>query len=252
MTREFIVLRCRRFTGRRLRALSLPAQWLYQYLHFQSDLTWLGTLAVNVGKWAQAAPGLTAANIDKMLAELVEAELILMDSCTQELLITCFADSGPEVRNRNNLRGAARSLRCIESEALRAVVYETSPPLLRAAMDEAFQREAEAVVTPSEQGSDAIGTPSGHYVNVNVNVDADVTGVLRAFWQSRGWTAGDPNDEAVRQRVGDAAVMLARRLRHPLDDQLEKAGDELIQLAQDFPGWLPKHLADAIEHGTFR
>lgn len=103
------------------RDLSMAAQWLYWVLLSQPKLTLVGSLEVTPGRWAQYARGLSRNDIDLAFEELVDADVVLHDPETDELLIRTFTthDIDPNRVNVNLARGLWGQWACIESAILR-------------------------------------------------------------------------------------------------------------------------------------
>lgn len=103
------------------RHLSMGAQWLYWVLLSQPKLTLVGSLEVTPGRWAQYAAGLTRTDIDRAFEELIEAEAVLHDPETDELLIRTFTthDIDPRRVNKNLAKGLWGQWAGIESAFLR-------------------------------------------------------------------------------------------------------------------------------------
>lgn len=255
MSREFVMLRGREFL--RLRHLTQGAQWLYQHLHLQAELTLIGTLAVNVTRWAIAARGLHLDEINRELAELVDAKLVLVDSSTQELWITGFFEHGPKLANGNHVRAACRALRCIESPVLARAIYEAAPKTVRDGMGDPIEM-------PSQGHDQAHRDDMTGYVYGDGDGDGDTRAVFQAIWQQSGAPRINEKDQESSQwfeRVEGAVIELARRrvaetpkareLKDELQQHWDRYGKRLQQLASDYPDWTAHHLADAIDRGPF-
>lgn len=255
MSREYLLFPIRRFVNPQVRKLTTMGALVYQHLHFQPDLTTVGTLLMNVNRWAMVASDVRPVDVDKALEELEQHGLILMDSCTQELLLTGFCQ-GSVLHNPNHLRGAVRGFTGVESQLLRTAIYETGPPVLRDAIDTALTHQLDALAMPSRSQSNATAI----YENENEN-ENDERAVFEAFWQQCGDTAMDEDSQRNRKRVEEAALLLAQRrqaeapasrsLGSALTDQWARYAALLRKLASDYPGWSVRNLADAIDNGAF-
>lgn len=268
MTRTAVLIRGQRFRGPAYRALSQGAQWLYQHFHFESDLTMLGTLTMNVNRWALAAAAVDIGEINRELSELEQAGFILMESCTQELFIADFLADRPPFRHRNHLTGALRVIESIESERLRAAVYETSLPLL----EDAMKRFENAPIQPP-------GQPPG---KPPASTLAGKGEVEDGYWRTdhseqraqkrRASTGRKPNDQREEQedesspsRVEQTLIILAKRdfdgakargtvmadpeayFRKCLGSQRLRNAPTAASFAAEHPDYPPSRLANCIE-----
>jgi hypothetical protein len=268
MSREFVLLSCRAFVNRRHRAVPWQAQWLYQHLNFLPELTFVGTLLVNPSRWASLAPDVTADEIDRALGELEQVGLILIDSCTQEGFLTEFLVNGREIRHANHVIGAVRAWNAIESERLRAAVYEAVPVVVKQAIDRGLDRACEGarqtLARPSEDPSKTLGRSTPTDADADADSDAEISVVLRKLQQEaplHDYEHDDPDAIRVKERVDAAVILLAERrvaeaplgrtISDALADQWGRHADVLHALAWDYPNWPSAHLADAIDQGTF-
>lgn len=101
------------------RSLSLPAQWAYQMLLGQADVTPAGTLPITLRRWSKYCPGV---DVEAALTELAGHRFVVLDWDTEELLIRTFVkwDGGAE----NSLRRSAiiSAVGAVESPLIRAAV----------------------------------------------------------------------------------------------------------------------------------
>lgn len=268
MPRTHVVMRGHRFRGPAYRALSQGAQWLYQHLHFEADLTMLGSLTMTVNRWALGARGLDVNEINRELGELEQAGFILMDSCTQELFIADFLAGRPPFRHRNHLVGALNIIESIESEPLRVALYERSLPLI----EDAMKRFDRGLASPLDRPpADPPNRPLDSPLASPMPGDRDGEGdgdrdlaVCSAFWQQCATPDLDgeyPDSIKLRERVQGATEELARRrtaeaplnreLAVVLDEQWLRWGERLAHLAESYPSWSARELANAIDRGRF-
>lgn len=100
------------------RALSFGAQWLYECLVSQSDLSYAGVVPLRVPRWSRFATGLTVPLLEGFLAELTQRQYVIVDDDSGEVLVRSFMRHDEVWRQPNVLRAALRALGEIESAAI--------------------------------------------------------------------------------------------------------------------------------------
>ena len=75
------------------RALHPDAQRMYLFLTSQQDLSCVGTIPLRISRWANCAADQTAQQVRSALAELARGNFIVVDECTEEVLVRSFADA---------------------------------------------------------------------------------------------------------------------------------------------------------------
>lgn len=98
--------------------LGARAQWLYMLLLSQPDLNHLGVLSLAVGRWASRAAGTTDADVEKALADLAEADFVVVDWAAHQLLIRTFIRHDGVYRQPNVLRAAKACIPALYSAVL--------------------------------------------------------------------------------------------------------------------------------------
>lgn len=135
------------------RAKRAQAQRLFLFLLSQQDLTYAGTLALRVRKWAHAAPDLTPATVREALDELAEPDpsgnpsangsangaLVIVDEDTEEVLIRSLIRLDGVWKIPNLMRAARNAAALVESAKLRAVMLDE---LLRIRESDEFRERA--------------------------------------------------------------------------------------------------------------
>lgn len=125
MARTEARIRTRIWGDSDFRALSMGAQWTYQFLLSQSDLSHAGVLPLRVRRWAGHAVGVTAEVLEQTIAELERARFVVTDRNTEELLVRTFIRNDEIYRQPNLLRAAHKALGEVTSVAiLRALAVE--------------------------------------------------------------------------------------------------------------------------------
>lgn len=95
------------------------AQRLFFLLMSQQELNNAGVIPLMVSKWARRSKHTTVADIEKALAELVEARYVLVDSDTEELLIRSHLRRDEVMKHPYMRKSALRAVEQIESPMLR-------------------------------------------------------------------------------------------------------------------------------------
>lgn len=100
------------------RSLSFGAQWMYECLVSQSDLSYAGVLALRESRWARYASDLDADKVEGFLAELAERRYVVVDDTSGEVLVRSFMRHDEVWKQPNVLRAAVRAVGEIESSAI--------------------------------------------------------------------------------------------------------------------------------------
>lgn len=109
------------------RQLNAAAQWLYMTILTQPDLSYAGTLSVNVGKWAKMASGTTPGDIQGWLRSLADARFVVLDEDSDELMVRSFIRNDGVAKQPKILMSACRSARTVVSDLIRAeLAFELS------------------------------------------------------------------------------------------------------------------------------
>lgn len=111
--------------GNDYRKLSWGAQWLYQALTSQRNISSAGVLSLQPSKWARFASDLTEEAITTALQELIEERYVLVDWDTEEVLIRTFIRHDGLLRNQKMVKAIEGAVPRIESLTLRAVAANT-------------------------------------------------------------------------------------------------------------------------------
>lgn len=101
------------------RALSMPAQWLYDFLAQHPDRNEAGIVPFTVKRWARVARGLTVADLRRWLAELDDAGFVVVDEDTEEVLVRAYIRVGKVYTHIRLFRNACTAIRSVESERIR-------------------------------------------------------------------------------------------------------------------------------------
>ena len=126
------------------RLLSWRAQWLYEALLSQPNLSGAGALPMQPNKWVKFAADITVADIDAALAQLVQQCYVLVDDDTQEALIRTFVKHDGGLNNPKTRKGIESAILRIESSKLRAAATDG----LRLAIDQ--QSNADRLPEPDD------------------------------------------------------------------------------------------------------
>jgi hypothetical protein len=126
MARTRAVIACTLWTDPGWRKLTVGAQWLYMALLGQPKLSLCGLLVMQPKRWVQFAEG---ADVGPWLDELQEADWVLVDDDTDEVLIRSFVmtDVAKTSMPVNMLKGLWSSWQAIESPELRQAVVDNVP-----------------------------------------------------------------------------------------------------------------------------
>ncbi len=100
-------------------ALPWEAQWLYQTVLSQRDLSWCGVLTWSPGRIARLAKGLTRAKVEAALKQLVRARFVVVDRETDELWVRRLVKWEKVMEKTNVLTAATHDLAAVHSQPIR-------------------------------------------------------------------------------------------------------------------------------------
>lgn len=104
------------------RALHPDAQRMYLFLTSQQDLSCVGTIPLRINRWANCAADQTAQQVRSALAELARGNFIVVDECTEEVLVRSFVRRDEGWKSPNMMKSIVSTARTVMSESLRAVL----------------------------------------------------------------------------------------------------------------------------------
>lgn len=103
-------------------ALDFGPQWLYELLLSQGALNHAGVTGLTPRRWARCARDVTVCEVEKFMAALAEAQFVVVDEETEELLIRAFVRRDGVADQPNVLKAALSDARQVVSPRLRAVL----------------------------------------------------------------------------------------------------------------------------------
>lgn len=108
-------------------------QWLYFALLSQDDLMLCGVMPHRPARWSKLAKGLTPAAIKKLVDQLAAppGRFVVVDRDTGELLVRTFMKHDGVLTKPNVFKGAASSVRQVDSDVILAEIPKQFPPQLR-------------------------------------------------------------------------------------------------------------------------
>lgn len=104
------------------RQLDVHTQWLYLALVSQPGMSTCGVLSYAPNRWSGLAEGLTARQVERSVARLEAARLIVVDRETDELLIRTHIRYDKPLRTVNTAKAVARTWAQIVSPEIQKVV----------------------------------------------------------------------------------------------------------------------------------
>lgn len=104
------------------RALSMPAQWLYDFLAQHPDRNEAGLVPYTIKRWARVAHGLTVDGLRQWLTELDDAGFVVADPDTEEVLVRSYIRVGKVYTHIRLFRNACTAIRAVESERIRSAL----------------------------------------------------------------------------------------------------------------------------------
>lgn len=139
------------------RNLTAPAQYLYFLLLTHPTLTYCGVADWRPGRLAALAKGCTAEDIVAMAAELEEAQFIVVDTDTEEVLVRSFVKHDGLLKQPRMAVSMATAFAATASEKLRNVIafevqkYHSAHPDLKGWDDPRVQTVLSAEAKPSSE-----------------------------------------------------------------------------------------------------
>lgn len=159
------------WSDRRLTSLPEPTQRLYWLMRTQPNLSWCGVIPFTPKRWATLSSTSTVKGLERALAELVVAGLVVHDDGTEDVLIRDFIAAEGVLKIPNVCKPVVRDYCAVLSARVRVAIAETFPdplpkPLLKGfpeGFPEPFGEEiAEPRMNPSGKGPpNPSGNPSG-------------------------------------------------------------------------------------------
>lgn len=105
------------------RKLPLDAQWAYEMLISQPDLSKAGVLTICLGRWAKYAEDMTEPRLTAALKRLHEARFIQADWDTYELLVRTFIKHDRRGGGDSYRQGIQKDVEAIQSTTLQLRAY---------------------------------------------------------------------------------------------------------------------------------
>jgi hypothetical protein len=112
------------------RRLSLDAQWTYEMLVSQPQISMCGTVPYTPKKWAKLASDLTIERAEQAIHELEQAWYVIVDRETDELLVRTFVKHDQPWNMPNLIIAARRQFREIDSGTIRSYLADRHEWLL--------------------------------------------------------------------------------------------------------------------------
>lgn len=148
--------------GSDFRQLTLDAQWAFEMLLSQPQITNCGVLLYRPDKWVRLASDLTYIRLLQAFAELRLRLFIVVDEDTAELLVRTFIKHDRVWRQPNLVKNARTEYATIESDLIREVLAHQYPWLIDNT-DPKDAEKLEAVIPLDEPLTKALreGVPEG-------------------------------------------------------------------------------------------
>lgn len=103
-------------------ALNPGAQRMFMFLLSQKDLAHDGVIALRERRWSKSAANMSAAQVQRDLAELSVARFVVVDEDAEELLVRSFIRRDRVYRQPNVLKAAADHLEVVSSPVILAAL----------------------------------------------------------------------------------------------------------------------------------
>lgn len=143
------------------KALSPTAQWLYMLLLSQASLNWAGVIDLTVKRWGRLARSMTPGEIRRIMDELVEARMVIVDEDTEELLVRSYMRNDGVWKQPNVYKAALRQAQEVHSSTIRtALVIELRRIGVPAGLEVAELLDEGSKKASAKGGPKASGNPS--------------------------------------------------------------------------------------------
>lgn len=110
---------------------SLGAQLLYLQLLARPERNKVGLIMYRPRSWVKSLPGLTVADVEDLVAELEDADLLVVDRDTLEVVHRTHMHHDGVLKMSQVLISAAKERPAVESDIIGAAIDEQIPPQLR-------------------------------------------------------------------------------------------------------------------------
>ena len=142
------------------RALEPSPQRMFLFLISQADLEHSGVIPLRERRWARAAAGLKPGDVADDLQALADANFVVIDEDTEELLVRSLIRRDGVWRQPNVFKSAADQIRSISSPAIKAVLYEELSRLDLDGANSEVRRIRDELLTLLERFANPSGNPS--------------------------------------------------------------------------------------------
>lgn len=175
MAREHANIRLDMWGDGDWRALSMPAQWLYELLLTHPKTSRAGVSDWRPNRLSRMAAGVTVAQVDQMAGELVRGRFIAIDELTEEVLIRSYVKHDGVMKQPNMAVTMANDWAGISSPRLRAILAFEVQKLRKEQPDlPGWKSEKHLVTLLAAEGLDLKNDPS-----VNPSVDPSIDPSVR-------------------------------------------------------------------------
>lgn len=231
--------------------LSLTAQWTYNMLTTQADISSVGTLPVTAKRWSSYTTSVALEDIEKALSELESAFFIVIDDESEELLVRTFVKWDGGYKTPKRLLSILSSAESVSSKRIRSVIaYELAKLGIEHSLsDEPYDVKNRPLDTVSNEYPDGIDTygDTPRVVVTEVSKDPQPTTLNPQPVESGEPLRHDVEEicellaDLIRQNGSKATVSAkwrdAARLMIDRDERPLAEAERLIRWCQDSEFW---------------
>jgi hypothetical protein len=127
MARKYGAIMCTIWTDDDFVALSRRAQCMYVALCSNQKMTMVGVLPFTTRAWSRSCGEMTPEMVREDIEELSDANFVVVDEDTEELLIRTIVKHDPP-KGPKSIPAAWRAFKAVESETLRSVIHSMMTP----------------------------------------------------------------------------------------------------------------------------
>lgn len=115
------------WSDRTFTALSEPAQRLHELMRTQPNLSFCGVIMFTPRRWARLSSSSTVKGLERALAELEEAGLVVFEPETEEVFLRAFIRDDDVLKSPNIAKSMVRDYCGVLSERVRRAIAEEIP-----------------------------------------------------------------------------------------------------------------------------
>lgn len=232
--------------------LTRNAQYAYQMLATQPDISWCGVLSYTPGRWAKYSVDGSREDLERDIQELEEHRFVVVDRDTEELLVRTYIKHARVLKQPQMVKAMLRQYRDIHSPVIRHYIYSQVSP------------EAQAKLEEPQVGTLSEGLGEGLQADYGEGLGEPLAQTLLEKIKTSTSTSSSSSEVKTSTEEEVFKILADRRLAKRIADvgepanrdgwlrsvvaDLAKAHRQLvIDLRKANPEWAAERIADAVE-----